>query len=409
MIITNFDLYNEGFLDIDLTKIKAEAFKFSRTKDCVKLISTVDSKLLDSVVDEYKKLTDRWGSIDTLSNKVINKASSTNEGIAGTIILSIFGIHFFMKLLGAIKDNSKIKIRKLLASLFYTDSYNGESRTLRDIVISVIFCIYLIGFILFSNIYNSDCYKTQTGSYTDIPYKWNGMHSYVFIDSFDKKYDVNHISGSRYDIIYNGKKIGTTDCSNMYKLDGTSVLSEVSFSKNEYIPDMTRIDLEKLLTSHSKVTNNDKIEIDSRKKAIRKLNHEIDSINAKVYENKNSKKFKEEQLLKMKNDILYYFQSLIDDSESHSVEFGPRMMFSEQPYMKLILDTTNYKTELKRSISKFKQDYPNLEVTIDEERNRNSYISIYISYKPNPIERFRRLLNKPKISKFIDFYNSGDN
>lgn len=402
MIITNFDSYNEGFLGIDLTKIKADALKFSKTKDCVKLFSQVDSKLLDSVVSEYKKLTDRWGSIDTLSTKVINKASSTNEGIVGTIILSVFGIHFFMKLLGAIKDNSTI--RELLASLFYTDSYNGGFRTLRDTVISVIFCIYLIGYILLSNVYETDYYKTQTGSYTDIPYKWNGMHSYVFIDSFDKKYDVNHISEYKYDIIYNGKKIGTTDCDNIYQLDGTNVLSQVAFSKHDYIPDMTRIDLEKLLISHGKVTNNNSSEIDSRKKEIRKLNHEIDSINAKVYESVD--KMTIDQLLLMKDDILYYFQSLIDDSDSYSVEFGSRLSSENIPYMKLELDISNYKAELKRSINKFKQAYPNLEVTIDN--ISPAFVNIYISHKPNTIQKFRRILNKPKISKFIDFYNSGE-
>jgi len=35
MIITNFDSFNEGFLGIDLKKIKEEAQNFAKSKDCV--------------------------------------------------------------------------------------------------------------------------------------------------------------------------------------------------------------------------------------------------------------------------------------------------------------------------------------------------------------------------------------
>ncbi len=42
MIITNFDSFNEGAFNFDLKKIKEEAQKFAKSKDCVRLFSQVD-------------------------------------------------------------------------------------------------------------------------------------------------------------------------------------------------------------------------------------------------------------------------------------------------------------------------------------------------------------------------------
>lgn len=279
MIITNFDSFNEGFLGIDLKKIKEEAQNFAKSKDCVKLFSQVDTDILDSVVEELKKLKEKWGSLDDLALKLFAKVESKNEGIGSTIVLSAFGIHAFMKLLAALKNGWGFK--KYLSRLFWSRGDYDIGRSLRDIVIMVVFLVYVIIYIVSNNNFISDYYKTSTGVYTDISYKWNGIHDYILQDGFGKEYEVRRIEAGKYDILYKGKKIGTTDCNDFYRLDGTKIADGVHFDK--YKPAMTKLDLEKLLTG--KYNKSTEKEIDIRQKEIDKLEREIDSLNQKAYEN----------------------------------------------------------------------------------------------------------------------------
>ena len=290
MIITNFDSFNEGFLDIDLKKIKEEAQNFAKSKDCVKLFSQVDTDILDSVVEEFKKLKEKWGSIDILAQKLLTKIEVKNEGVGSVIILSAFGIHAFLKLLAALKNGWTF--REYLGRLFHSEGYNDFGRSLRDVTIMVTFLCYVITYLVSNNVFISDYYKTSSGVYTEFNFKWNGIHDYIYEDGFGKQYDVKRVSlhvtkdyilFTDFDIFYKGKKIGTTDMDHIYRLDGKSVITDISFGKNDYIPDMTKVDLEKLLTG--KYNKSTEKEIYIRKKEIDKLEHEIDSLNTKAYEN----------------------------------------------------------------------------------------------------------------------------
>lgn len=143
MIITNFDSFNEGAFNFDLKKIKEEAQKFAKSKDCVRLFSQVDTDLLDSVIEELKKLKQKWGSLDTLSQKLFAKAESTNEGVGSTIILSAFGIHAFWKLLVALKNGWGFK--KYLGRLFHS---SGDYDLPRDLVITITFLVYQVSLLI---------------------------------------------------------------------------------------------------------------------------------------------------------------------------------------------------------------------------------------------------------------------
>ena len=281
MIITNFDSFNEGFLGVDLKKIKEEAQKFSKTKECVKIFSKVDTDILDSVVEELKRLKQKWGSIDVLGQKLLTKAETSNEGITSTVILSVFGIHAFMKLLSALKNSQGFL--EYLGRLFWSKGDYDFGRKLRDIAIMVTFIIYVIVYLIGSNTFQGDYHKTSTGVYTELSFKWNGIHDYVYKDGVGKQYDVKRLSSSNYEIFYKGKKIGTTDLDYIYRLDGKSIMVDVSFGKDDYVPDMKSIDLEKILTG--KYNKSTEVEIETRKKEIDKLEHEIDSLNTKAYEN----------------------------------------------------------------------------------------------------------------------------
>ena len=281
MIITNFDSFNEGFLGIDLKKIKEEAQNFAKSKDCVRLFSQVDTDILDSVVEELKKLKEKWGSLDDLALKLFAKVEAKNEGVGSVIILSAFGIHAFMKLLAALKNGWGFK--KYLSRLFWSRGDYDFGRTLRDIAIMIVFLGYVVSYLVSNKVFVSDYYKTSTGIYTDIAYKWDGIHDYILQDGFGKEYEVKRIKAGEYDILYKGKKIGTTDCDAFYRLDGKKIADGVIFSKNDDVPAMTKLDLEKILTG--KYNKSTEKEIDIRQKEIDKLEREIDSLNQKAYEN----------------------------------------------------------------------------------------------------------------------------
>lgn len=94
---------------------------------------------------------------------------------------------------------------------------------------------------------------------------------------------MKRIKAGEYDILYKGKKVGTTDCDDFYRLDGKKIADGVSFGKHDYVPAMTKLDLEKMLTG--KYNQSTEKEIDIRKQEIDKLEREIDSLNRKAYEN----------------------------------------------------------------------------------------------------------------------------
>lgn len=279
MIITNFDSFNEGFLGVDLKKIKEEAQKFAKTKECVKLFSQVDTDILDSVVEELKKLKEKWGSIDILGKKLLTKAEASNEGITSTVILSIFGIHAFMKLLSALKNSQGFL--EYLGRLFWSKGDYDFGRTIRDTLIMIIFIIYVIVYLIGSNSFTGDHYKTSTGTYTNISFKWNGIHDYVYQDGVNKQYDVKRNSYANYDIFYKGNKIGTTDMHYIYRLDGKKVMTDIS--NDDFIFGLVNLDLEKVLTG--KYNQKKEKEIETRQSEIDKLEKEIDSLNTKAYEN----------------------------------------------------------------------------------------------------------------------------
>lgn len=282
MIITNFDSFNEEAFNFDLKKIKEEAQKFAKSKDCVRLFSQVDTDLLDSVIEELQKLKQKWGSLDTLSQKLFAKAESTNEGVGSTIILSAFGIHAFWKLLVALKNGWGFK--KYLGRLFHSSGDYDLPRTVfRDLVITITFLIYVIVYIVTNNNYTTDYHKTANGRYTELQYKWDGLHNYIFKDGTDKEYYVKRNSFRDFDVLYKGKKIGKYDLEYFYRLDGTKVIADVSFGKHDYVPEMSSIDMLKILVGKRSKKVED--EIKNRESEIEKLEKEIDSLNKRIYEN----------------------------------------------------------------------------------------------------------------------------
>ena len=140
MIITEFDSFNEGFLGVDLKKIKDEARKFSKSRECVKIFSKVDVNILNSAVKEFKSLNKKWGSIDDLGQKILKKVETSNEGVGSIIVLSMFGIHAFMKLLSALKNNQSFLeyFQRLFMSNHAFSSVQAV-KTTRDIIIMIIF------------------------------------------------------------------------------------------------------------------------------------------------------------------------------------------------------------------------------------------------------------------------------
>lgn len=308
-MIKNFDNFNEGLFSIDLKKIKESALEFSKTKEYHDILSSVDKKILIKSIEEVSKLKEKWGNIDNLSKKLITKAESNNESLVFTIFLSTFGIHFLFKLVKALKN--KWGFWEFLGKLFYTDytdldedNYNSEIRTFRDIIISVIFCIYLLIFTIRSSFYMDFPYKTSTDSYIQLSMKWDGTNNYKFEDYKGKTYNVIKTNNGKYDydIIYNDVKIGYVDKDdNILNIDGDIILNDFSgkAKDGEKYKWVNNIDLEKVLThkespeekkAREDVFLNQAKNVKSRLDQINKLKNEVDSINKKIYENVNLSK-----------------------------------------------------------------------------------------------------------------------
>ena len=69
-MILKYKQFNEGIFNIDLKRIKEEAYKFSKTKECVMFMSEIDPVILNEAVKELKTLKEKYGSIDNLTKKL---------------------------------------------------------------------------------------------------------------------------------------------------------------------------------------------------------------------------------------------------------------------------------------------------------------------------------------------------
>jgi hypothetical protein len=294
MTIKNFDSFNEEFLGIDIKKIKKAAYDFHKTKECRILFSGIDKKILDDSTKEIDKAKEKYGNLDKFSTKLLSKADNKNESIVATTIFTAFGIHAVWKLLRAIKDDKSFWA--YLGRLFFTPDSKTDYpflKSMRDIFISVTFVCYLITYICASNFESNDYYKTSLGQMVNFTFKWDGTSNYIVKDSYDKVYNFIKTPDDKYDILLNGKKIGTSDHYQMiYNLKGEKVTKEYHLREHEQFT-VYKMDLERLLTKSSTLKNNKlQIEIQKREKEmeednkrINKLSNEIDSLNIKAYEN----------------------------------------------------------------------------------------------------------------------------
>ena len=292
----NFSSFNEGLLGIDLSEIKAAAYKFHTKKECILLMSEINTSLANDIVKEYKSLKEKWGSLDNLFKKIIQKEESKNEGI-GTIILSTFGIHAFIKLLSVVRG--KKSIATFFPRLFYSptkdryghDELEAAIKTTRDIIISISFCVYTISFIIGSTSKFDDIYKSENGTYFNLPFSWNGINNYYVYDQAHKKYEFNRRDPDKFDIVYKDKKIGEFNDGVIYNLDGYAVITDVSIDKSvSYVTiDLERILIKKMKVNHAvgaKIGDLEKEKNDLWQK-IHALDQTEDSLRTKTFENVN--------------------------------------------------------------------------------------------------------------------------
>lgn len=279
MKLNHLNRFNESFLSIDIKDIKKKAYEFHKTSECRLAMSEVDINLLNNLVKEVTSLKDKYKSIDSAVNKIINKSESKNEGITGTILLTTFGLHAMIKMLIGIKNGWSIG--EYLSRLFYSGGYDNELRTLRDIIITISFIIYLIVYLVFSTNYTSDTYNLRgTSVYVDLPFKWNGIHDYVVIDSYNKKYNFKRTGFGNWDISINNKIIGKCINGDIYNLENKKIFDDIT---TDHPGQLSNINLEKALTSK---INHDKIEnIKKKENEIEILKNKVDSIKQIVLEN----------------------------------------------------------------------------------------------------------------------------
>lgn len=270
-MIKDFESFNESFLGINISKIKKEAYKYHSTKECRKAMAEIDISTLNSAAKEVQSLGKKWGSIENFTKKLISKSESKNESMAGAVILTIFGLHALIKLIKALKDGWSLV--GYLSKIFYTDGYDSELRTLRDIVISVVFLSYTLVYCLESNMWSNDTYYiSQTKTYINMPFRWDGINDYKVTDSNNKIYKFKRIDYNHFDIYYNGKKIGMLNYDVIYNLHGQDICHDIGAEGVKIAP----FDLEKAMSRkvNSKITK----EIDKRTDQVNKKLAEIDSI-----------------------------------------------------------------------------------------------------------------------------------
>lgn len=309
MELNHLNLFNESFLSIDINKIKEEAFKFHKTSECREILSQIDQNVLEKVIKEVEKLSNKYKSIEVAIKKIISKSQASNEGIIGMSILTIFGLHAFIKLLIALRDNHQFG--DYIDRLFHA----GEEKQLkgiRNFLISVTFIVYMIIHIVASNCWNEDTYISKLYN-TNLKWQWSGVNNYKVKDGTDKIYLFKK-SGDKFDIYHNDTLIGRCKDENLFNLKDKLVLRGIDTSSintsypNSYLPTI-KIDLEKLLLGKYKLNiktlsyaKQREIDIRNlekeakvksntialRNKELNQLKHKIDSIDKtryNIYEN----------------------------------------------------------------------------------------------------------------------------
>lgn len=284
MKLNHLNTFNESFLSIDIKDIKKKAYEFHKTKECRLAMSEIDIELLNSSIKEINNLKNKYKSIDLAINRIINKSESKNEGIAGTILFTAFGLHALVKMLIGIKNGWSIG--HYLSRLFYSNGYHADWKTFRDVIITASFIIYLIFYLIASNSYFADTYiEKSTGVYMNLGYKWHGLHDYRVIDDNGKVYFFKRTKFSNWDILLNDKIIGKCIDFNIYNLNGESVLNDITMDKGISHLDKgaAKSNLERLLKGKVDITKLKDIE--NRRKEINNLSNQLDSIQKKTFEN----------------------------------------------------------------------------------------------------------------------------
>lgn len=267
---------NEEFMGIDLDKIKKKAYEYHKTKEWRDIMSGIDIPTLNLVDKEITFLKNKWGNIDNIAKKILNKGETKNETIFNTILLTAFGIHAFMKLLVALKNNRSFL--RYLGSLFFSTYHNNNDiKTFRDLCISVVFCIYLIVFTISNNCYVPDYYVFGKDVLVVVKWKWSGLNNYLLKDDKGKEYFCKKTGNRRFDVSYRGVKIGTIYKDDFYNLSGEKILFDIS--DPEHSPTIVNtIDLEKLFKGNFNINVQKAKEIEKRNLQMRVLQHEIDSL-----------------------------------------------------------------------------------------------------------------------------------
>jgi hypothetical protein len=280
--INKFDSINEELFGIDLKKIKATALEYTSTKEYKSLLLSLDKSLLSSVANEINKIKNKWKSFDNFSKAVINKSQDTNESIVSSIILSVFGIHFTLKLLAALKNDWTFRkfLRRLVSS-----GKDFELPGIRDAIISIIFLIWVVVYTLFTNLWAQDYYRLRGNVCVDLPSSWNGFDNYDVRDDSGKEYIFRRVElegKNAYIIEYKGENIGYFKGDNcIYDIQGNKILTDDDIDTEKDDVRIVKFDLENaLMITPNKSKELDKLdsEIIKRDNEIRRLNKEITNI-----------------------------------------------------------------------------------------------------------------------------------
>lgn len=277
-MINNFESFiNESYLGINISDIKKKAFEFHKTKECRLAMLEIDISILNKAVKEVQNLVKRYGAVDDLAKDIVVKSEAKNEGLFGGILLAVFGFHAIMKLLKAIKDGWSLG--RYLRGLFYTEGYNTDLKTPYDFILTTVFIVYLIIYIVQSRTWTDDAYQAA-GVSVNLEFKWNGIHDFIVRDPMGKIYSFKRVGICRCEIYYNDVLIGKMVDDQIYDMDGRKKFTDIQVGSN-----FVKFDLEKVLTGAMK--ENPKISKEIRDRLVKKqqLEKEIEDLERKTFEN----------------------------------------------------------------------------------------------------------------------------
>lgn len=280
-MIHNFDKFNEsmGFFG----RVKELAKEYVDSGDFSKDTQQVDKTTLMKTFNEVDKAVKRYKGVENLFKKIKNSSETKNESIIGMTFLAIVGLHFFIKTLIAIKKGYNFK--QYLIKLFAADS-DSELKEVRDVLFSVAFILYAIVYLIGSNSWNNDYYKIGD-NYIVWSYRWKGVNDYEIKDNSGKIYYFKYVSLNKFDIIYQGEKIGVYDHDVIYSTDPDVYILNTSPDKNERYS-VTKADLEKFLKGRrlpKQQKENIIKQVLSDKEMIDSLERDIVSKRGVLYEN----------------------------------------------------------------------------------------------------------------------------